>query len=329
MKFAVVALLASAGCLTGSIGDAMAEDAPAADISTWIGRMSGAANQLCYMGTFVRESGGQMESLRIAHHMEGKEETEKVEFLDGPAREVIRNNEHVAVYFPGNKTIKLVHRKARKFFPALLTSSPETYTENYRITLGNVERVAGHECQGMQFEPKDAMRYPRWFCAESTSGLIIKTNLKDDKGVLLEQMSFTQLTVGKSQVKRDHTKPSYPDAKQQWRTDASPLEDLKPADSGWVVSNAPAGFHKAMEVQRNMPNKDKPIFHQVFSDGLASVSIFIEPQSAQNKPSLGGSHQGAVNTYIVSIADHLVTVMGEVPAMTVQQIAQSVKPPAK
>jgi sigma-E factor negative regulatory protein RseB len=329
MKYAVMALLASAGCLNGSVRDAIAQEAPKTDVATWIGRMSGAPNQLCYMGTFVRESGGKMESLRIAHYTEGKEATEKVEFLDGPAREVIRSNENVAVYFPGNKTIKLVHRKARKFFPALLTSSPETYTENYRVTLGNVERVAGHECQGMQFEPKDTMRYPRWFCAENASGLIIKTNLKDEKGVLLEQMSFTQLTVGKPQVKRDHTKSSYPDAKLQWRTDASPLEDLKPAHSGWTVSNAPAGFHKAMEVQRNMPNKDKPIFHQVFSDGLASVSIFIEPQSVQNKPSLGSSHQGAVNTYITAIADHLVTVMGEVPAMTVQQIAQSVKPPAK
>ncbi|MGB8598812.1 MAG: MucB/RseB C-terminal domain-containing protein, partial [Burkholderiales bacterium] len=262
-----------------------------------------------------------------AHYTEGKDESEKVEFLDGPAREVVRNNEHVAVYLPAIKTIKLVHRKARKFFPALLTSSPETYLENYHITLGNMERVAGHECQGMLFEPKDHMRYSRWFCAEQTTGLIIKTNLKDSSGVLLEQMAFTQLSVGKPQVKRDHTKPSYPDAKQLWRTDASPLEDLKPTDSGWVISNPPTGFHKIMEVQRNMPNKSQPVYHQVMTDGLAIVSIFIEPQTPQNKPTMGPSHQGAVNTYISAVAEHLVTVMGEVPSATVQQIAQSVKLP--
>ncbi len=329
MRFAVAVLLASVGCQNGLIGNVMAEDAPTADISTWIGRMSSAAVQNCYMGTFVHESGGHMESLRIAHYTEGKEETEKVEFLDGPAREVIRNNEQVSVYFPAHKTIKLVHRKARKFFPALLTSAPDVYKENYRITLTNMERVAGHECQGMLFEPKDAFRYPRWFCAEQGSGLIIKTNLKNDRGALLEQMTFTQLTIGKPQVKRDHTKPSYPEAKQQWRTDTSPLEDLKPADSGWVVANAPAGFRKAIEMQRNMPNKTQPIFHQVLSDGLASISIFIEPQNVQNKTVLGPSHQGAVNTYIHTVADHLITVMGEVPMPTVQQIAQSIKAPTK
>jgi sigma-E factor negative regulatory protein RseB len=326
MKFAAVVLLASVGCQNGLIRHAMADDA---DVAGWIGRMSSAATQNCYMGTFVHESSGRMESLRIAHYIEGKEETEKVEFLDGPAREVIRTNDQVSVYLPAHKTIKLVHRKARKFFPALLTAAPEVYKENYRITLTNMERVAGHECQGMLFEPKDALRYPRWFCAEQGSGLIIKTNLKNDQGALLEQMTFTQLTIGKPQVKRDHTKPSYPEAKQQWRTDTSPLEDLKPAESGWMVANAPAGFRKTIEMQRNMPNKTQPIFHQVLSDGLASISIFIEPQTAQTKPVLGASHQGAVNTFIHTVSDHLITVMGEVPMPTVQQIAQSIKAPAK
>ncbi len=329
MKIVVGVLLAMASCCNAGIRSAAADDATATDIASWIGRMSSAANQLCYMGTFVHQSGGLLESLRIAHYTEGKDEFEKVEFLDGPAREVIRNNEQVAVYFPTNKTIKLVHRKARKFFPALLTALPENYTDNYRVSLANVERVAGHECQAMLFEPKDSYRYPRRFCAEQSTGLIIKTSLNDERGVLLEQMSFTQLTVGRPQVKRDHTRPSYPDAKQQWRTDATPLEDLKPAESGWVVSNPPSGFRKAMEMQRKMPHKAQPIYHQVLSDGLASVSIFIEPKSAQNKPTLGASQQNAVNTFITASGEYWITVMGEVPAQTVQQIAQSVKPPTK
>lgn len=328
MKIAVGVLLASVGCWN-SLGAVAADEVIVPDIASWIGRMSGAANQLCYMGTFVHQSGGRLESLRIAHYTEGKDEFEKVEFLDGPVREVIRNNEQVSVYFPANKTIKLVHRKARKFFPALLTSLPENYTENYRVKLTNVERVAGHECQAMLFEPKDSFRYPRWFCAEQNTGLIIKTSLNDEHGVMLEQMSFTQLTVGKPQVKRDHTKSTYPDAKQQWRTDATPLEDLKPTDSGWAVNNPPAGFRKIMEMQRSMPHKTQPIYHQVLSDGLASVSIFIEPKTAQNMPTLGASQQNAVNTFIAASGEYWITVMGEVPPLTVQQIAQSVKPPAK
>lgn len=328
MKFRAVAVLTLGW--VGGVGFCWADAAPNdTEIASWLTRMSGAAQQLCYVGTFVRETQGQMESLRVAHYVEGKEEYEKVEFLDGPAREVIRLNEEVAVYLPGSKTIKLVQRKARRFFPALLTAAPGTYSENYTISMGPTERVAGHDCRGLTFEPKDQLRYSRWFCAEQVSGLILKTSLKDERGAQLEQMAFTQLIMGRPQVKRDHVKPSYPEAKQRWHTDAAPLEDLAAAESGWTVANPPSGFRKIHEMKRAMPNKTVPIFHQVFSDGLASVSVFIEPMVPSAKPPLGASHQGAVNTYIAYSGENLITVMGEVPAQTVQQIAQSVKPQAK
>jgi sigma-E factor negative regulatory protein RseB len=327
MKLTAVALLTLGS--VGVVGSCLADSASDAEISSWINRMSGAAQQLCYVGTFVRESQGQMESLRVAHYVEGKEEYEKVEFLDGPEREVIRLNEEVAVYLPGSKTIKLVQRKARRFFPALLSSNPDVYAENYTITMGPTERVAGHDCRGLLFEPKDQMRYSRWFCAEQQSGLILKTSLKDERGVKLEQMAFTQLIMGRPQVKREHVKPSYPDAKQRWHTDIAPLDDLVPAESGWAVMNPPSGFRKVHEMKRVMPNKTVPIFHQVLSDGLASVSIFIEPLLPNTKPPLGPSHQGAVNTYIAATGENLITVMGEVPGVTVQQIAQTLKPQAK
>ncbi len=330
-KQITAAMLLGVCCGAASVVSAQqASPTPAnSEVASWVSRMAGSAQQLCYMGTFVHESGGRLESLRIAHYIDGKDEHEKVEFLDGPAREVVRSNEDVAVYIPGNKIIKLVHRKARRFFPALMASTAEAYAENYQVSLTSPERVAGHDCQGLLFEPKDAFRYRRWFCAEQATGLILKTNLKDERGTMLEQMAFTQLTVGKPQVKRDHVKSSYPEAKSQWRTDASPLEDLTPVDSGWVVAVPPQGFRKVMEMKRVMPNKTQPIFHQVLSDGLASVSVFIEPLTTASKPVPGASHQGAVNTFIVTASEHQITAMGEVPAATVQQIAQSIKPPMK
>jgi sigma-E factor negative regulatory protein RseB len=62
----------------------------------------------------------------------------------------------------------------------------------------------------------------------------------------------------------------------------------------------------------------------VLSDGLAAVSIFIEPmphvQAAQSL-----SHQGAVNIYKRPYGNHVVTVLGEAPAGTIMQIANSLE----
>jgi sigma-E factor negative regulatory protein RseB len=96
-------------------------------------------------------------------------------------------------------------------------------------------------------------------------------------------------------------------------------------DSGWVAQNQPAGFTKLMELRRSMPGKSGTMSHIVYSDGLAAISVFIEPGSkADKKPAL--RHQGAVHIYTRPVAGYTVTVLGETPAETVMQLARSLEP---
>jgi len=71
------------------------------------------------------------------------------------------------------------------------------------------------------------------------------------------------------------------------------------------------------------------VAHLVFSDGLAAVSVFIEPLPATRHPVEGLSQQGAVNIYTRPMSDQLVTVLGEAPPVTVRQIANSVVPKSR
>jgi sigma-E factor negative regulatory protein RseB len=96
-----------------------------------------------------------------------------------------------------------------------------------------------------------------------------------------------------------------------------------PTDTGWAVQNQPAGFKNIMEMQRQKQAGGGLVSHLVFSDGLAAVSVFIEPMpSAKIVPGL--SHQGAVSIYTRPLSDKLITVLGETPPVTVMQIANSV-----
>jgi sigma-E factor negative regulatory protein RseB len=62
----------------------------------------------------------------------------------------------------------------------------------------------------------------------------------------------------------------------------------------------------------------------VFSDGLASISVFIEPSASRNRVNPVASRQGAINIYTRTLDDQVVTVLGEAPAPAVQQIGESV-----
>jgi sigma-E factor negative regulatory protein RseB len=85
------------------------------------------------------------------------------------------------------------------------------------------------------------------------------------------------------------------------------------------------GFRKIVEVRRMMRDA-QPVAQIVYSDGIAAVSIFIEPISGrEERPRTGLAGMGAVNVYTREVAEHLVTVVGEAPAASVQRIADTVE----
>ena len=106
--------------------------------------------------------------------------------------------------------------------------------------------------------------------------------------------------------------------------DKSTVADAQRSDPAWSVPTLPPGFAKTMAVRRSMPGKEHPFDQLVYSDGLATVSVFIEPLSASVKPVQGSSSQGIINVYARVVDDYQVTILGEVPAATVSQIGNAV-----
>lgn len=94
------------------------------------------------------------------------------------------------------------------------------------------------------------------------------------------------------------------------------------ADNAWQLSGMPGGFWRESVLRRKIPDSDQFVQQMVYTDGLASLSVFIEKKSSLTQE--GVSSMGAVNAYIRLYNDHSVTAIGEVPAITVKQVAESV-----
>lgn len=287
--------------------------------------MASASRQLNYTGTFVYRHGNEAEASRIVHYVnEAGGEFERLETLDGPPREVIRTNDQVTCYLPNTKTVLIEKRSTRRFpamFPAQLTSS---LTDHYIIRQSGMHRAAGYDCRVVALIPKDQLRYGHQFCAEASSGLPLRAKTFNEKGVLLESFAFTELTLG---VKFDHdqVQSRYATQSRDWRVGraVSPSAD-RPAHTGWSLASELPGFRKLTESKRLIAGRQSTVSHLVYSDGLAAVSVFIEPLP-KSLPSRSLSHQGAVNIYVRLVSDHMVTALGEVPAETVMRIANSLE----
>lgn len=308
-------------------GAARAETIDQSEALAWLERIADAARELTYRGTFVYQHGDQTETSRITHLVDRTGEYEKLETLDGPRREIIRNKDEIITFYAETGVIKRERRTARKLFPALLPEQLAAVTKYYDLQKGGQARIAGYDAQALILKPRDGFRYGHKLWAEVNTGLLLKARMLNEKDEVVEQFHFTEVTIN-APMTREAVKPTFPLPPADSRR-GSGRDAAAPADTGWTVRDQPAGFKKIMEMRRLKQSGDGYIAHLVFSDGLAAVSVFIEPLTATRLPMEGLSHQGAVNIYTRPVADQLVTVLGETPPITVMQIANSVVPKSR
>ncbi len=293
----------------------------------WLKKIADSSRTVSYTGTFVYQHSGRVETSRVVHYVNPAGGVfEKLETLDGPSREVVRANDHVTAYLPEARVV-LVERRSTRHLPVMLPERLSDLNSQYEVVKLQGDRVGGFECQWVGVAPKDKLRYGRKFCAELSSGLPLRAQVYNEKSEVIESFGFSQLVLG-GKFSRDQVTSKY-EARahaQKWRVDRSALNVMEQAaDTGWVVSNLPAGFRKSMEVKRTIVGRPVAMPHLVYSDGLAAISVFIEPKLREPgaKPLIS---QGAVHIFKRVHGDFIVTVLGEAPAATVMQIANSMEP---
>lgn len=295
-----------------------------ADPLAWMGRVASAGQRLNYVGTFMYQSGEHVETSRIAHRVDGGVEYERLEVLDGSPREVIRKGAEVRCVLPEQKTVIIDESSGRRAFPARIPMSPVGLAESYRIRKGDIVRVAGMEAQALVLEPRDDLRYGHTLWAEIQSGLLLKARTVNEAGQLIEQFAFSDVRIG-GEVGDELLKPRFSDV-EGWRLVNARGSDLAKADSGWVVAEEVPGYALTSVMRRPLGPERGQAVHMVFSDGLASVSVFIEPAVEGAAAGLGPLASGAINVYKRSLSGHLITVLGEVPARAVKRIGDSIQP---
>jgi sigma-E factor negative regulatory protein RseB len=300
----------------------LARPALADEVGAWLARATAAARDLNYVGTIVYQHGSRVETSRLVHLRTPSGEQEKLVNLDGPAREVIRIDGDVRCYYPDAKILRIEPRTFRNAFPSLSAQQQKTLSEYYDFRKAESGRVGGYEAQAWVFEPKDGMRYGHKFWADVTTGLLLKARIVNERDEVVEQFAFTDLSIG-AKVDREMVRPTWNALPPDWQVQQAALGEIEAADTGWLVGKLPPGFTKIAEGRRALRGRREPVAHLVFSDGLVSVSVFVEAIGGTPR-ALGPSQQGGINIFVRPVDDKMITVLGEVPGVTVRQIANSV-----
>jgi len=295
-----------------------------ADALGWLQKMATAAQKLNYTGTFTYQSGGSSETSRITHLVDSSGEQERLEVLDGSPREVVRSNDEVKCFLPDDKIIIIEKRGQYKAFPALLPASVGNLGEYYQIRKGDVSRVAGLDSQLVILEPKDALRYGHHLWADVNTGLILKARTVNERNETIEQFVFNQLQIN-GVIHKETLKPGFDTEGQAWRIHNARAAQSLSAGSEWLFKAQLPGFKKSAGMKRQARREGgTETTHFVFTDGLASISVFIEPLLDQ-KAEKATYSAGAINVYKRVAGRHLLTVLGEVPMLTLMRLGDGME----
>jgi sigma-E factor negative regulatory protein RseB len=289
----------------------------------WLERMMHAVQHLNYQGTFIYLHENQLETMRIVHAVENNRVRESLTSLNGHPREVIRDDDLVTCVFPESNQVSVDRRPPSDKFLNLLPQDLALLEQHYSFHLLDRSRIANHQAQIVTIAPKDGLRYGYRFYLDADTGLPLKSDLMNEMGEVVEQTMFTDLEVGKAEIRDIYNRESLFTYRLQNNADAA--DNLsKDAVSRWDFQRLPSGFKLTLKHYLPDPQGSTPIEQYVFSDGLGSLSVFVE--TADREDGLNGaSRLGAINAWGGRVQGYQVTAVGEVPAVTLLGVVQGMQ----
>ncbi len=296
------------------------------DAADWIRQMSQAMEELTYQGTFVYLHGGEIETMQVVHDYRSEGVREKLLSLNGEARLIIRDSDNVTCIWPGSKSVIVSKSKPRTPFPQFNTGVNPKFANYYKFMVGGEDRVAGLESVVVAMMPTDQYRYGYKLWVDKKSKLLLRSMLLDSDERVIEQVMFTNVQFPAT-TSAEHFKTDSLEAGYSWKTVSSSREaaPVSAKDSYVEFTRLPMGFSKISETMRPMPINENPVRHVIVSDGVASVSIYVEYTDGKSTKEMeGASSMGAAHAYGRAMDKAFVTVVGEVPMATVKLIGDAV-----
>lgn len=294
-------------------------DATAFDPELWLKRVQRAASTQSYQGTMIFSGGGIVSSSRVSHLSQDRQRYERIDVLGGPPRQQFRHNDVVLTLWPQSRVAVFEPQLAATEFPSLPMAG-QRMLERYELRLIGRERIAGREADVVMVKPRDALRFAQRLWAERDSGLLLRADVLGPRGELLESTAFIDLTLDDRLPVESVLGPMR--QLDGYRVMHPQAQRIDLEAEGWMLQGPP-GFRLVSCARRSLvaiaPGADaRPVVQAVFSDGLAHVSVFIEPYDAQRHRPLR-SVLGATHTLMNRHGPSWITVVGDVPMSTVDR----------
>lgn len=298
---------------------------PADEAHDLLRGMQEALRSLNYEADLVYLHEDQLETMRLTHVLADGREREQLLALNGPPREVLRDDNSVVCIEPVKRSVSVGRRHGGQELRPFRDLEPDQVSPYYRFELIGGDRIAGREARQVVIRPKDGYRFGQRLWLDKETGLPLRSDRLDGDGKPISQLMFTRLEVNPTLQL-----PALEEQRAKRGGYAWTFEEQGEGEkegtpkSHWTFPHPPPGFKLNAYARRPATGGRSPLEHFVFGDGIATLSVYLETSGAV-EPLIGPSKLGAVNIFGAQISGHQVTVVGEVPERTVREMASTVR----
>lgn len=297
----------------------------------WLERMNRSVLNLSYEGYFVYLNGKSLEAMRIRHQVVDGEPRESLYTLTGAPREIIRDAHTITIVTQVDGKEKRIRQPSTGKLSPLKPLQPENLKGYYSFVMGQLARIAGRYGVVVMLVPSDDLRYGYRLVLDRQNALPLDLTVLDHSGERVSRIMFTDLRVTDTTGTATATGPGS-ETRPVSMTTADAMEEQAQGsaakgvhnsaeDSSWEFRELPPGF-RMVSYQRVGAGSQE---HFVFSDGLATISAYLEPLAEGDRPFDGETSLGSINALGRHIDGQQLTVVGEVPHKTLRLVASALR----
>jgi sigma-E factor negative regulatory protein RseB len=294
---------------------------PSDTAEAWLVKMATAVKALNFNISFIVLKPGVDSQPYLWRHAVNEEgiEMEQLNLLNGPGREMVRIGDKVSYFEPNVPPYTLQSTTINGPFPSELFYHPDKLQEGYEFVLVGRSRVSGRAAQQIRVISKDRTRFGFNLWLDQESGLLLKMNMINLEGQLLEQIQVTGLEV------TEQPDPFFSRIALPMLPDVLVMQSTPDLAPRWRINYLPIGMYVAKQDTHRLPLTSELVDYLLVSDGLVDVSIYLQAQNnAKTNQDLLGRHES--NTILTrQLGDFSATVVGKVPAATADAIVKSIQ----
>lgn len=287
----------------------------------YLQQMQQAYRQLNYELLYINTAQHPIEPKQQLHGLYDNSRITYLRYLNGATRESLQVDDKVSYYEQGSYIYSIATPKDQSVFAAITNLDLQAGSQVYQYEVLGKERIASRKTIAIRILNKDRYRYGYIVYLDTESYLPLRLDTVNHYNEVVDQVMVVSLTL------TERINPTLVELITQNTPEVlAELQKENQDEVLWKIDWLPNGFDIIKGDRHKLIMHDTdPVSYIMLSDGMVTVSVYISTKATAIEEQQSVIQRAGTLLYTLQQGIIEVTIIGEIPLLTAEKIAASIK----